>query len=122
MPTKVYYNGLEIPGTPFVSRSKAPLDGAGSEGTHDYQNRWGMVDTITLNGTLTDIDFGNVVLNIDSGTRKIKIYFNHLDNGQSPTNTAAGLGGTSNTFWTAARLQQAVASLNTQFSRNHDFL
>lgn len=46
MPAKVYYNGIEISGTPFVSRTFEPID---------YGDRWGVAETITLNGTLTGL-------------------------------------------------------------------
>jgi hypothetical protein len=48
MPAKVYYNGKEIIGDPLVSKSHAPMD---------QGNRWGMVDSITLNGTLTGVSY-----------------------------------------------------------------
>ena len=48
MPTKVYYNDHEVIGDPMVSRTYAPID---------QGDRWGMVDNITLNGTLTGVSY-----------------------------------------------------------------
>jgi hypothetical protein len=48
MPTKVYYQGKEVLGDPFVSRNETPID---------YGNRWGMSESITLNGMLEGLDF-----------------------------------------------------------------
>ena len=113
MPAKVYYNGIEIPGTPFVSRSKAPINGASFD--LGAENRWGMLDTITLNGTLRDLGT-NLQLNEADGPRTIKIHINHLDNQEVPS-ASNGLAGTSNTFWDTSALQSLVSSLNSQFSR-----
>jgi len=46
MPTKVFYNGTQVTGEPFVSRSFQPVD---------YGNRWGMAETVTLNGVVTGV-------------------------------------------------------------------
>ena len=40
MPVQVYYNNNLI-GEPFISKSYSPMD---------FGNRWGMTETITLNG------------------------------------------------------------------------
>ena len=48
MPTKVYYNNKEVLGDPFVSRSKTPID---------YGDRWGMTESITLNGMIEGLDY-----------------------------------------------------------------
>ena len=46
MPTKVYYNNTQITGEPFVSRSLTPID---------YGDRWGMAETITLDGVISGV-------------------------------------------------------------------
>ena len=46
MPAKVFYNGTQVTGEPFVSRSLQPVD---------YGNRWGMAETITLNGIVSGV-------------------------------------------------------------------
>jgi len=46
MPTKVFYNNIQVTGEPFVSRSLQPVD---------YGNRWGMTETITLNGIVSGV-------------------------------------------------------------------
>jgi hypothetical protein len=46
MPTKVFYNGIQVTGEPFVSRSIQPID---------MGNRWGMTETITLNGIVSGV-------------------------------------------------------------------
>ena len=46
MPTKVYYNNIQVTGEPFVSRSIDPID---------YGDRWGMAESITLNGLISGL-------------------------------------------------------------------
>ena len=46
MPTKVFYNGIQVTGEPFVSRSLQPID---------MGNRWGMTETVTLNGIISGV-------------------------------------------------------------------
>jgi len=75
MPTKVYYNNIEIPDAPFVSRSKTPMD---------YGGRWGMVENITLNGTSDDFTGG--FYDTNTGTCSIPEH----DNNQSACIAAAG--------------------------------
>lgn len=43
MPVKVYYNSQQVSGEPFVSKSLTPMD---------FGDRWGMTESITLNGTV----------------------------------------------------------------------
>jgi hypothetical protein len=44
---RVYYDGIIVEGDPFVSRSLDPID---------YGDRWGMTETITLNGVIAQLE------------------------------------------------------------------
>jgi len=103
MSTHVYYNGIELPGTPFVSRSETPID---------YGDRWGMNESITLNGTLTEYD--HKTIQQVTNTRTINVHWNLLNNGEAHSLSNQGGSDVSKAF-----LQSLLDAANTELIANN---